>query len=246
MRDSSPSEPHLVTMTSLKGVVLPGQSMRFSLSLSPDRLTRPSRVTIEDEIAQNFLVTDLLVGRNSQLISRSSVPAGLFNPSLPDCYFDVLHPGLFLSLWVFNTSPAEQPFRFTASGEVLPRERPNLSPPSGRCVFLGFGNTTMPPGMPTEISEMTQVAFSPSRLYVPPGVLEQVTIASLANRPFKSILTNTVPERQLAREHLREGRLLRLLPDPVARVADVLTICATHEAEKNLAFSAALVGEIQP
>jgi len=153
-----------------------------NITLDGSDLPKPFRVDsvrIPDEVARHFLVTDVKVGRNSQLLSVGAVPAAVFSESSwvqqPD--LDVLREGDSLTLSVTCVSEVDQEFsaevsgRQVQSGEALLRAR--------RRMVLGLGSTSVRSGQWANICVQPQCPFRPDGLVIPSFVAQHFRLVDL-------------------------------------------------------------------
>jgi len=119
-------------------------------------------ISVPPEIADAFLVADIRVGKNSQLISSSCLPASFFARSRPPMAFDRVPRGCALTVVVTNVWKGEMLFSFSARGQAVRSDAPVSLDNSRR--FLGLGNTLVPAHGEATIRVQPQVAFKPDAL----------------------------------------------------------------------------------
>jgi hypothetical protein len=91
---------------------------------------RPERLIIPDNIALNFLITDIKIGKNSQLLTYGAVPAVVFNKySSPKLKMDTAQVLTFVTLTVTNVSKTACNFQAALIGPPLD-EKPAASEPA--------------------------------------------------------------------------------------------------------------------
>jgi hypothetical protein len=117
-RTSSPGE-YVVGL----GQTAVAGSMAANIGVQPQVAFRPERLEIPPEVAQDFLITDLKVGRNSQLVSVGAIPESLFNDRRHEhlkLSMDVAQVGMFVMVSVVNTNPVSRYFRGAVVGRRVP------------------------------------------------------------------------------------------------------------------------------
>lgn len=79
-----------------------------TINLTPTNTFKPDRFVVDSAIAPAFVITDIKVGRASQLIGTGSIPAVAFSPALGEnnIGFDTVQTSQPLSVAVTNTSGA--------------------------------------------------------------------------------------------------------------------------------------------
>ena len=84
-----------------------------NINVQPQVRFRPERMVIPDSIADAFLITDIKVGKNSQLVSTGAVPAAAFtNRSGPShLKMDVAEISMFVTVSVTNISDQAKNFQ---------------------------------------------------------------------------------------------------------------------------------------
>ena len=122
-------------------------------------------IGIPEEIADAFLVTDIKVGKSSQLVSSPCLPASFFARSRPPLAFDLVPRGGALYLTVTNVWKGDMPFSFSARGKARKDEK--LIPGASRRVLLGLGSTLVPAQGRATVRVQTQLPFKPDMLAVP-------------------------------------------------------------------------------
>jgi hypothetical protein len=83
-----------------------------NISTQPYARFQANRLIIPSAIVQHFDVTDMKVGKNSQIRTTGAMPAELFSEEVvvPDLRLDPCDPSRFLTLSVLNKSPLPQVF----------------------------------------------------------------------------------------------------------------------------------------
>jgi hypothetical protein len=89
-----------------------------NISVQPQVVFRPERLVIPASIAEDFLITDIKVGKNSQLVSTGAIPASAFtNHSEPSrMKMDTAQIAMFVTVSVTNTSKEDKFFQCAIFG----------------------------------------------------------------------------------------------------------------------------------
>jgi hypothetical protein len=198
-------------------------------------------VTVPDDVAPHFLVTDLRIRRNSQLLSAGAVPASLFAESQLGAA-DLEHtrlltcpakPGDEIVIDVTNTSSERRRFSVELHGwrDSIP---PDLLP----VLLLGYGNTLVKGEEHANVSVQPQVpTFRPFRLHVPPHVLDDFEVQDVfMNPPMGS--RSKVNQSDLHDTKLRAGGRISLEPIDMP----FLTIAVWNRDSKSHFFNAVILG----
>jgi hypothetical protein len=141
----------------------------------------PERLIIPREIAKDFLVTDIIIGKNSQLISVGCLPAMMFSSEafhVPLCGFDTVVVGTTMTISIVNQSEESRIFKATILGSKIKRD-PTLN---RKTRFLGLGNTLVKPHWNASVNIQPQLDFQPQRLIVPSTIHDNFKINGLSIR----------------------------------------------------------------
>lgn len=163
-------------LTSKTIVVEPGYNESVEVVIdNPNQ--RLKRLLISHEIADHFLVTGLSFGGRGQMLSPGGVPAALFSTeATPEDYdFDALGNGP-VKISATNTSGEPRPFDIVLVMGVFLKD---LSFPTPRRNFLGFGSTSIPAGASANISVEPTRTFYGARLVVPSATAEHFAVSSI-------------------------------------------------------------------
>jgi hypothetical protein len=153
----------------------------------------PERLVVPSEIAGDFLVTDVKVGRNSQFVSTGCLPAMVFssraNPE-PLSGFDPVGAGMFVTISVTNQSGEDRDFAAAMWGsgrwgrtrwfrrlETLWRAFPRKV---RKRYLLGYGSTLVKARGTASINAQPQFDFCPDRLIVPSTIRDSFKILGLS------------------------------------------------------------------
>jgi hypothetical protein len=149
----------------------------ISLPVSPGKAFYPEWVIVPDDVAEQFMIDDVKVGKNSQLGAAPNFPATLFAESAaPDrLACDHIQGDHRLVLQVTNVSDRAARWR----GKVAGRHEPLPDNVTPRGVILGFGQTEIPAGSLAQLSVRSQVDMRPRRLHVPRYLLDSVSVEGL-------------------------------------------------------------------
>jgi hypothetical protein len=212
----------------------------YTYPVSPGGEVWTVGLEIDPEVAPLLLINDLKVGRNSQLVTCSSIPATLFAcPPPVYLHCDRICGGQLFSLRVSCPGPDDVEFR----GRLL-AVAPG-APVSGRMWVAGFGHTEVRAGQTVALVTTPQVEFRVRRLHVPPHLLDVFRVDSLFQGPYLDVpqVTRVVDSRQLDRENLSRGGEVVLDPFQVVGIGQSVTMEVTNTSGTTQFFSAALLGE---
>jgi hypothetical protein len=146
-------------------------------------LFKPSRIVLPEATSKFFMVADIKVGMNSQLLSTSCFPASLFSElsHAESLDFDAVPRGrnFVLNVWNMDEAASWRSFGGVVLGEkVAGPDNRYKGEHAGRTV-LGLGYTMVAPGATVLVRSMTQVVFKPDRVALPLSVLEDFEVLSL-------------------------------------------------------------------
>jgi hypothetical protein len=99
---------------------LPGLSSA-NISVQPQVIFRPERIVIPSNIAADFLITDVKVGKNSQLVSPGAIPAVVFveNAFGVRLKMDTAQIAQFITVSVTNQNGASRNFQGAIIGPAV-------------------------------------------------------------------------------------------------------------------------------
>lgn len=202
-------------------------------------------VTVPDEAAPHFLVTDLRIKRRSQLSSTGAVPASLFAVSQlyaadlehTRLLTELAQPGEEVVVKAVNTSHERRRFSAELHGWHADSVPPDLLP----TMLLGYGNTLVKGEKRSNINVQPQTpTFRPTRLHVPPHVLDNFEILDVFVNAVIGNRSRVIPSR-LRVSKLRAGRLISLEPDPAIDMPFFTITVRNHTQEPHF-FNAVILG----
>jgi hypothetical protein len=208
--------------------------------VSPGGQVWPVGLEIDAEVAPHFVVTDLRVGKNSQLISCECLPASLFTLSPPvDLRCDKIPPGLRFSVHLTCVGLDGVEFR----GKLLATSSPDSVPRNTWVV--GFGYTEVKAGQTVEVVARPMVDIRLTRLHVPPHLLGVFRVDALFQGRYLDVeqASRVTDVRQLDAGNLSRGGEIDVSPSPVVGVGQPVTARVTNTSETLQYFCAALLGE---
>jgi hypothetical protein len=85
-----------------------------NINAQPQVAFRPERLVIPASIADDFIITDIKVGKNSQLVSTGAIPAAAFASSRSEANrmrMDTAQISMFVTVSVTNTSDMDRHFQ---------------------------------------------------------------------------------------------------------------------------------------
>ena len=90
-----------------------------NISVQPQVVFRPERLVIPASIADDFIITDIKVGKNSQLVSTGAIPAAAFTSARSEAncmMMDTAQISMFVTVSVTNTSDKDRYFQCVIFG----------------------------------------------------------------------------------------------------------------------------------
>lgn len=217
----------------------------------------PERLVVPSEIAGDFLVTDVKVGRNSQFIGPGCLPAMVFssraNPELLSG-FDPVGAGMFVIVSVTNQSGGVRDFTATMWGlrhggrarwfrrlETLWRDFPRKVK---KRYLLGCGSTLVKARGATAINVQPQLDFCPDRLIVPSTIRDNFKILGLSITGLDGCRFPPWAEMNpsyLNQSFVETSRSQIAFKQPVCRESFV-TIAVENVTDRSANFQAAVAG----
>jgi hypothetical protein len=96
----------------LGSTTVAGQSSA-NINVQPQVIFRPERLVVPSNIAVDFLITDIKVGKNSQLVSTGALPAVMFTENAfgVRLKMDTAQISMFVTVSVTNQNPAARNFQ---------------------------------------------------------------------------------------------------------------------------------------
>ena len=84
-----------------------------TINVQPQVIFRPERLVVPSNIAVDFLITDIKVGKNSQLVSTGALPAVMFSENAfgVRLKMDTAQISMFVTISVTNQNPAARNFQ---------------------------------------------------------------------------------------------------------------------------------------
>jgi len=88
-------------------------SSSANINVQPQVIFRPERLVVPSNLAVDFLITDLKVGKNSQLVSTGALPAVMFTEVAfgVRLKMDTCQISMFVTISVTNQNPAARNFQ---------------------------------------------------------------------------------------------------------------------------------------
>jgi hypothetical protein len=104
----------------LGSTALPGLSSA-NISVQPQVIFRPERIVIPSNLAADFLITDVKVGKNSQLVSPGAIPAVVFveNAFGVRLKMDTAQIAQFITISVTNQNGSSRNFQGAIIGPAV-------------------------------------------------------------------------------------------------------------------------------
>ena len=90
-----------------------GGNSSANINVQPQVIFRPERLVVPSNIAVDFLITDIKVGKNSQLVSTGALPAVMFTENAfgVRLKMDTAQISMFVTISVTNQNPAARNFQ---------------------------------------------------------------------------------------------------------------------------------------
>jgi len=203
--------------------------------VSPKGAFYPIGFSIDEDVAKNIVVHDIKVQGNSQLCSSGSIPGSLFSVARPLIKVNLARvvPGQSISLEVTNFGSSME-----FEGNVVGSRIPTKNHPK----MLGFGHTEVAGAI--VISTQSQLPFEPSRLFVPPHVLDQFDIEFIRGERYLDLSeVPTIPPEMLTTDNLLKGGKIRFSHSSVLGDATYIAIGVRNKASSPAYFDAVLLGK---
>lgn len=214
----------------------------------------PTWVAIPDEMARHFLVTDIKIGKNSQLVSTGCLPASLFDESmskrinLEDIGLSIEHlvPNSTRDTFrisVTNASNNSQTITIDIYGRYIGDRPHNIE----FKYALGLGSTLITHNGSANIHVQPQRNFIPSHLFVPSHVLDGIVVDEL----YTDHLGEKMPTRRsyvmpatLLEDRLRQNGHITLSPQSIVETSQFVTLAVTNHSPSKQYFTGAILGSI--
>jgi hypothetical protein len=187
---------------------------------------------LSPEVAKDFFVTDIKVGKNSQFITTGAVAASYFaqRGGIEDLRFDKLPRGSKITLSVTNMRGTPAKFTGVLRGKLESDLYRNEELLQTRIV-TGLGHTLVSPFRWLTLRVQMQEPFKPDCLVLPPEVCERLQVNSVC------VVGQDMP---LDRSNPAE----LLFPPTDMKICDWLSIEVENKTETVQAFYGACGGEI--
>lgn len=209
----------------------------------------PTRIVLPDDVAPHFLVTDVRVGKDSQLWSAGALPGELFAESGPrlDLLLDECRPGAKVTVCAQSRSGEAREFRCWVQG--------TRSVATGsRKVVVGYGSTRCRGSL--SISVEPQRPFRPTHLFLPSDVARDFAVESVEQSAAFRVRGGKAEKVDLDPSETSVGVLgeavsgssgalvpVRMSPSEVVRPGRFLTLRVASEGGEERTFRAAVVGD---
>jgi len=208
--------------------------------VSPRGQVWPVGLEVDPDVGPSLMVSDLRVGKNSQLASCKCLPASLFTLSPPVALrCDKIPPGLHFSVHLTCVGLDGVEFR----GSLLAADP--ATPVPGETMVVGFGYTEVGAGQTVEVVTHPMVNFRVERLHVPPHLLGVFRVDSLFQGRYLDVVqkSRVTDVRQLDRDNLSRGGAVDLYPTPDVGPGCPVTAKVTNTSGTTQYFGGALLGE---
>ncbi len=205
---------------------------------SPGTVFYPSGFLIFGD-TDDVVVTDIKVGRNSQIYSTGVVPASFFTKFAHqlDLRFDPVGRSNVISISFQNVGSKSVVLKVL----VVCGQQPSPAP----LVVLGLGLTKLTDSLRLCIEPMMPIM--PELLYVPGGLLEEIEINRVQCGPYLNLKEGSeVPDSQLCKDNLKADGNIRLEPYRAVGNGAYLAITTTNLSNKDLRFCGAVAARLLP
>jgi len=190
------------------------------------------RTVVVTEGAEDFLVTDIKVGKNSQLVNCAAVPAAFFveTPRQEGLAYDVLQRGMKLTISVTNTCSEAREFKATLFGDLV-FEHAMMDLVRGDRFLMGLGHTIQRLGKAT-LNVRSQLPMTPVLFFVPLSVKDDVRVLDV----------RVAGESVASRELLSKGEATVSLTPKAMQCGDWLCVDIESDYAVAKGFTGAVVG----
>jgi len=91
------------------------------INVKPQLIFRPERLLVPSWLAMDFLVTDLRIGRRSQLVPKGAIPAVMFTENAfgVRLRMDTAHPSMFITISLANLNRSARNFQGAIIGPAV-------------------------------------------------------------------------------------------------------------------------------
>lgn len=241
---------HVLTV---RGRKVPGHGSMDVLFHNDLEAFKPLRIVIPDEVARSFLISDVKVGINSQLMSGAPFPAALFSTTarVEQFAFDVIPSGRYLSVSVINITDEEQAFtcdvygRLATAADVFKQDE-GLDLGYRRSL-LGLGYTVVKAGMSANVNVQPHVLFQPERLVIPLGLSEGLVVEGVKvveGGDPRCRLGDTLSSRPASSFSESSEGLIELRPSRAVSTRDFISVNVSNRFDRKVGFCGAIVGDI--
>jgi hypothetical protein len=199
----------------------------------PSRRFRPTWISIAKDVAEHVLITDIKIGKNSQLCSTGSLPGSLFDERhawLSGKYrlsCDLVSQGVPVEISMTNTAISA----FRAEVKVLGYEEdaPEIAGLE-EVLVLGFGRFLVKAGHSMRVSAQPQWAFQPHRLHLSEGVMFSFDVVEITRGD----------------EHVKPSSVGALgvseVPQGTCEAGELMSVWVRNRSDRDAWFSAAMIG----
>jgi hypothetical protein len=217
---------------------------------------------LQEEQAPHLIVTDVKVGKNSQLYSALCLPASLFARRTDRPYvfaFDRVQPAQAVTVSITNVTDVERQVVVRAVGQLIKTSGPGANaewyggPRLGIC---GLGLTVVPARGVACVEGWSQVRYAPSVLHVPPHLLDQLAITRVTKssayvlgpdgRPRANAGLvgphDEVEESMLTRDNLARNGDIKFKLESVVTLNEKIGVTVQNLTDRDVAFTGALLG----
>jgi hypothetical protein len=228
-----------VTVPGLLTATVPGNLSTNLFIQAKDPFT-PESFSIPEDIAQDFLITDIKVGANSQFISTGCIPALLFSDEavVERLRLDHLPTAKLLKISVTNQATGERQFKASVSGPASPVSQPN---PRWR-TLVGLGSTMVHAGAVAAVYVQPQLNFAPDRLVVPSSIGERFQVLDIRTTGLDGLVWESMRQSFSATDFSKKKAGKVRLKEPV--LSEIfLSIQVKNISNTACNFQGTFVGE---
>jgi len=234
----------MVTYSQQSPEILVNGLSSANLHFKASRPHRPCQLSIPDEVAEHFLITDIKVGRYSQMIGASCLPASAFAASAraEEIYCDWCREGEYVTVSVTCTSSDAQKISVLLRGREPGAE--SALAPGQRRTLAGLGHTIVRAKESAIVRVVEQEPFAVDRLIVPAEIREHFDLVGLQakDRQEKRAVSIAAPFGPLRYyDPMSEGRVCMIPPRPVDP-GDAIELEVRNVSPQSRAFYGALGG----
>jgi hypothetical protein len=217
-------------------IIPPATNYKFTIIA--EQYFRVRQIVIPHNIAERLVVTELSMGRLSQMASVGCVPAMLFSDRAATESYDLdpVSAGGEISISLTNLSEVPTEFEVAFMGHT---ERDVC--PDRRRSFFGLGATDIRPGEYCNITVRPHIAFRSERLVVPSTIADHFDVIDIKVGYNSQLLSpGSIPAKQYTEKVPQSSE--KVLCRDVCQPSVFHTVAVCNNSSKTQVFTGAMVG----